>query len=211
MTKRALNKRPPVKPAKKAVARKTAREVDIAALELGYRTTHKTLEQLGAEQGISRARVCQIAKEHGWSRGDMQQQVRARAEAKVAAVVTRVEQGTEEAVDASAALMADTILRERRDVRRLMQVADQLLQEVEDQGKPKPGRKPKDAPALPVRIDNLRKLGDTMTRLITLERGVLGIETGAGAGEAAAIAAAAASAATRVALDFSEVVRQVKP
>lgn len=172
MSKQALNTRPAVKSAKKTTSRKAGGKLDLPKLELAYRTTSRTLEDLGTEHGISRARVCQLAKELGWSRGDLQQQVRARAEAKVQEQQTKVQAGTEEAIDHTATVMAGTILRERRDVGRLIAVADKLLIELEGKA---PGRKPKNKDPLAVRIDNTRKLTNTMNSLIELERSVLNI------------------------------------
>lgn len=160
--KQPLNKQKPVKRAR-------SKATDVAGLELAFRTTTETYEQLGARFGVSRARVCQLAKELGWRRGDMRDRVRVRAESKVEEVETKVQQGTEDAVEASAVLMANTIIRERRSVARLLTLADRLLGELEA-----PARGKTKQP-LPVRIDSLRKLGDTMGRLVTLERSVLGI------------------------------------
>lgn len=167
--KQPLNRKKPVK-------RVRAEATDVAGLELAFRTTTETYEQLGARFGVSRARVCQLAKELGWRRGDMRDRVRARAEAKVEEVHTQVQQGTEQAVEASAVVMANTIIRERRDVDRLIRVGTTLLTNLEAAIQPAKGRpKAKAANSLGEHIDNLRKLGTTMERLLTLERSVLGI------------------------------------
>lgn len=148
-------------------------DTDWVGVELAYTTTARTLEAIGAEFGITKGRVSQKAKEMGWKRGSLADRARAKADAKVAAAQAHaagVKAGTEAAIDNTATVMAATILRERRDVARLMAVSDRLLAELEA----KPRGRAKLAP-LPVRIDSLRKLGTTMTTLIALERDVLGI------------------------------------
>lgn len=173
-------------PAKKAVAAKkpappAAKEIDWASVKLALETTARTLDDIGAQYGVTKGRISQKMtawKAEGWAgRGSLHERVRAKAEARIAAAdahAAKVQAGTEEAEDASAVMMANTILRQRRDVGRLIRLADGLATDLEQEN-----AKPKDAKAKrePVaqRIDNLRKLGDTVTRLITLERNVLGI------------------------------------
>jgi hypothetical protein len=149
-------------------------ETDWVGVELAYTTTARSLEDIGKQFGVTKGRVSQKAKEMSWRRGSLVDRVRAKAEAKVAAAEAHaagVQAGTEAAVDTTAVVMAATILRERRTVGRLMALAEGLLTELE-----KPARG-KAARAVPFaqRIENLRKLGDTVTRLTTLERTVLGI------------------------------------
>src|SRR5690606_16379323 len=135
------------------------------------------------EFGVTKGRISQKAKELGWKRGAMADRVRAQAAAKVAAQeahAAQVEAGTEEAIDASATLMANTILRERRDVARLVRVANLLADRVEAAAvQAAAGKKPRKSDPKPdplgVQVDNLRKLGTTMSNLIELERSVLGI------------------------------------
>lgn len=148
-------------------------------VELAYTTTSRTLDDIGGEFDVSAGRISQKAKEMGWKRGALADRVRAQAAAKVAALEAhdaQVEAGTEGAVEASAVLMANTILRERRDVGRLIRVAGTLLGNLETGivAAKTEGAKAK-AGDLGEQIDNLRKLGNTMTGLITLERSVLGI------------------------------------
>lgn len=148
-------------------------------IELAYTTTNRTLDDIGKEFGVTAGRISQKAKEMGWKRGVLADRVRAQAAAKVAAREAhdaQVEAGTEGAVEASAVLMANTILRERRDVGRLLRVASTLLEnlEVGVVASKDAGAKSK-AGDLGEQIDNLRKLSNTMTGLVTLERSVLGI------------------------------------
>lgn len=152
-------------------AHTTKPDTDWVGVELAYTTTARTLEDIGKQFGITKGRVSQKAKEMGWRRGSLADRVRAKAEAKVAAAEAHaagVEASTEEAVDTTAVVMANTIMRERRHVTRLMNVADTLLAELEKPAAEKPE-------PLPARIENLRKLGATMTTLMNLERSVFGI------------------------------------
>ncbi len=168
---------------KKAPAKKTSTGLDLAALELAYRTTGTTLELLGRAHGISKGRVSQLATAHGWTR-DLQATVRARADAKVqaaAAHAAKVEAGTEAAIEHGAEFMASTILRERRDVGRLVRVADTMLTELEQQNakaQAKPGQESDVAVKVDPfseRVDNFRKLVETSKTVLLLERTVLSI------------------------------------
>lgn len=151
------------------------------AVELAYTTSARTLEDMGAEFGVTAGRISQKAKEMRWKRGALMDRVRAQADAKVQAQEAHdasVQAGTEAAVDHSAVLMANTILRERRDVGRLVVLAGTLMTELENHGKKPVGRPAKGAPPpdpVAVRIDNLRKLTATVKDLTALERSVLGI------------------------------------
>lgn len=162
-------------------AKTAAHETNWVAIELAYTTTARTLDDIGAEHGVTKGRISQKAKELGWKRGAMMDRVRAKAAAKVQAQeahVAQVQEGTEAAVEMQAVLMANTILRERRDVGRLLTIADklatQLEQAVAEAPAPKTAKQAK-SDALGEHIENLRKLGTTMSSLITLERTVLAI------------------------------------
>jgi DNA-binding helix-hairpin-helix protein with protein kinase domain len=146
-----------------------------AKIRLAYETTTRSLDDIGAEFGLSKGRISQMAKEDGWVRGQLLDKVRERAEQKVAAKQAQdahVDAGTEEAVEVQAVLMANTILRQRRDVTRMLTVGHGLLTELETANKVKDAKK-----RLPLaeRADVWRKLSDTMGRAVGLERTVLGI------------------------------------
>jgi len=159
------------------------KETDWVGVELAYTTSSRTLEEIGKEFGVTKGRISQKATEMGWKRGALADRVRAQAAAKVAAKEAhdaKVQAGTEAAIEVSAVLMADTILRERRDVGRLIRVANLLMDQVENAAtRAASMRKPKRGEAAPdplgVQVDNLRKLGTTMNQLITLERDVMNI------------------------------------
>ncbi|HEY8356333.1 MAG TPA: hypothetical protein VIL30_02630 [Ramlibacter sp.] len=166
------------KPAAKSTA---AKETNWVGIELAYTTSARTQEDIGAEFGVTKGRISQKAKEMGWTRGALAERVRAKAAEKVAAQEAheaKVEEGTEAAVEVSAVLMANTILRERRDVSRLLRIATSLADKLEEQTKPPAARPkvgdPKPEP-LAAQIDSLRKLGSTMGQLIELERTVMNI------------------------------------
>lgn len=182
-------KKPPKQKASRLAAPRKAPKarqptVDLVSLELAYRTTGATLEILGRAHGISKGRVSQLATEHGWTR-DLQATVRARADAKVqahAAHEAKVEAGTEAAIEHGAEFMASTILRERKDVVRMLAITAALFDELEAhnaKAKLKPGEPGADVAAkadpLAIRIDNTRKLVETTKTLLLLERTVLNI------------------------------------
>ena len=170
-------------PARKQAETPDARAKKRAAIRLAFETTTRTLDDIGAEFGVTKGRISQMAKEDGWVRGQLLDRVRERAEQKVAARQAQeahVEAGTEEAVEVQAVLMANTILRQRRDVTRLLDVGHQLLDEVERANaaaQPGAKRRKSDPAPLPLgdRADAWRKVSDTMGRAIGLERTVLGI------------------------------------
>ncbi len=157
-------------------------------IEVDFRAGIKTLRQIASEQGISHVAIANRSKRDGWTR-DLAAQIRARAESKVtkAAVnkeVTKKERGnTEEAVvEASAVMMATTILRQRSDVQRLQTLANNLVSELELQDQKAAANKPgkgadvgvKREPVA-VRAETLRKVVETSKSLINLERVVLNI------------------------------------
>lgn len=157
-------------------------------IEVDYRAGIKTLRQIGLEQGVSHVAIGNRAKRDGWTR-DLAGQIRARAEAKVekAAVsreLTKTERGnTEEAVvEASAVMMASTILRQRSDVRRLQALAERLVIELElddqraNDNKPGKGENVGNKrETVSQRAETLRKVVETSKSLINLERVVLNI------------------------------------
>ncbi len=157
-------------------------------IEVDFRAGIKTLRQIGSEQGVSHVAIGNRAKRDGWTR-DLAAQIRARAESKVtkAAVtkeITKTERGnTEEAVvEASAVMMANTILRQRKDVQRLQALATNLVTELElddmraaDKRPGKGGDVGNKREPLAQRAETLRKVVETSKSLINLERVVLNI------------------------------------
>lgn len=179
MVKKALTKAP------KAASKVT--KPNWVTIEVDFRAGIKTLRQIGSENNISHVAIANRAKRDGWTR-DLAAQIRARAETKVtkAAVnkqVTKTERGnTEEAVvEASAVMMATTILRQRSDVRRLQALATNLVAELELEdlkaSDKKPGKGGEVGKREPVaaRAETLRKVVETSKSLINLERVVLNI------------------------------------
>ncbi len=169
-TKHTLNKSPPAKRA----------GVDLGALQLAFETTNATLDVLGAAHGCTKGRVSQLAKEHGWKRGRHAEVARARAEEKVQQAEAKAAAGTEAAVDATAQVMADVILSQRARVRKMTDLANRMFGELEGsqdlaEALAKKPQKGKTATVLSDRIDDMRKLGNTVDTLVKLERNVFGI------------------------------------
>lgn len=180
--KRKAAKQPPPKQPRK--------ETDWTAIMVHVRAGLRTYAEIGDEFGVTKGRISQKAKELGVTR-DLAPTIRAAAEAKVNAATTKdatekkpAKQIEGEIVEAGAQLMADSIIRQRSFVKRLMGLASGLLNELELDAEaaladpPKKGAKDaesaKPAP-VPQRLENLRKLGEISRTLITIERTVLNI------------------------------------
>lgn len=128
----------------KAVAKKAAkaatpekRDIDWALIEVDYRAGVKTLEQIGADFGVTKGRISQVAKKQGWSR-DLSKKIRQRAEAKLAEQVVnetlnapRVRLAEAEVVEANAQAAADVVTEHRSGLRKLKTLYSKLFKEVE--------------------------------------------------------------------------------
>lgn len=152
-----------------------------AAIELQYRAGIREVKDIAAEFKVTPGRVCQMAKEHGWTR-DLTPKVRAKAQAKVdqaTARDARAKAGEDGVVEAAAEQQASIIISERRGVARFLRMVDDLATELEAANAAAGQKKAeKDAPTplpLVARIEALRKLSATKAGLIDLERRVYNI------------------------------------
>ena len=119
----------------KAPAKKAAR-ADWEAVERDYRAGKLTLREMAAKHGCTNGRICQVAKEKGWTRGDLQDQVKKATQAllieqEVSNEVSRLKQGLSETVVAAAEVNRQVILGHRTRVKRVVDVAMQMLEELE--------------------------------------------------------------------------------
>lgn len=192
-----LGKRKPAPP-KPASAKK---DVDWKRVEADYRAGIKTLRAIGSEHGVSHVAIQKRAKQFGWEQ-DLAERIRLKAEAKVnkAAVTSLVTKEDEkQVVEANAQLQADVILSHRRDVVAAREVCVSLLGELKastlaaadlvaladwvstlDSDDAKAAERVRkavmDAMELPSRAAVMGKLAESLTKLVTLERTVFGIE-----------------------------------
>lgn len=164
------------------------REIDWPAIEQAYREGRDTLRVIAARYGVTHGAINKRASRDDWER-DLSWRIAAKtvklvskdavklvskaSKPKTGVVskkpVSKAVRITEAAlVDANAELQANVIRGERKSITRLRKLAD--AQTVELESAP-------DA-ALPQRIDMLRKLADTMDKLIAAERKVFNIRDG---------------------------------
>ena len=117
------------------------RSPDWERIELDYRAGIKTLRQIADENGITHGAINKRAKRDGWER-DLSQKIQDKAEALVskAAVSNEVSTDTKvrerAVIDANAQAVADVRLGHRKDARRVRQLTNRLMDELEQQTDP---------------------------------------------------------------------------
>jgi hypothetical protein len=127
-------------------AKAPRKQVDLEALEMDYRAGVMSVEEVGQKHGISKGRVSQLAKQHGWVR-NLNAKIAAKAEAKVQAEAAREKAKQEalndptkqaarrlvesEVVEANAELQYQVRMGARRDVSRNENLVRKLLDELE--------------------------------------------------------------------------------
>ncbi|MDH0851803.1 hypothetical protein N5D66_27975 [Delftia tsuruhatensis] len=191
------------------------RSPDWERIELDYRAGIKTLRQIADENGITHGAINKRAKRDGWER-DLSQKIQDKADALVskAAVSSEVSTDTrvrERAViDANAQAVADVRLGHRKDARRVRQLTNRLMDELEQQTDPAtlaklqelaaavvaPGEKPgrdrygellEAVISLPERSKTLKVLSESLRIVVDMERTAFGMDKvdpgGAGPGE----------------------------
>lgn len=198
------------------------RSPDWERIELDYRAGIKTLRQIADENGITHGAINKRAKRDGWER-DLSQKIQAKADALVsrAAVSSQVSADTKvrerTVIDGNAQAVADVRLGHRKDARRVRQLTNRLMDELEQQTDPAtlaklqelaaavvaPGEKPGrdrygellDAViSLPERSKTLKVLAESLRIVVDMERTAFGMDkvdpagTGPGEGGVARIA-----------------------
>lgn len=191
------------------------RSPDWERIELDYRAGIKTLRQIADENGITHGAINKRAKRDGWER-DLSQKIQAKADALVsrAAVSSQVSADTKvrerAVIDGNAQAVADVRLGHRKDARRVRQLTNRLMDELEQQTDPvtlaklqelaaavvAPGEKPGrdrygellDAViSLPERSKTLKVLAESLRVVVDMERTAFGMDkvdpAGAGPGE----------------------------
>ncbi|WP_289241951.1 hypothetical protein [Delftia sp.] len=188
---------------------------DWERIGLDYRAGIKTLRQIADENGITHGAINKRAKRDGWEQ-DLSQKIQAKADALVsrAAVSSQVSADTkvrEQAViDGNAQAVADVRLGHRKDARRVRQLTNRLMDELEQQTDPAtlaklqelaaavvaPGEKPgrdrygellEAVISLPERSKTLKVLAESLRIVVDMERTAFGMDKvdpgGAGPGE----------------------------
>lgn len=112
------------------------KRVDWEAVERDYRAGKLTLREMATKHGCTNGRICQVAKERHWVRGDLQEQVKKATQAllieqEVSSEVSRLKQGLSETVVAAAEVNRQVIVGHRTRVKRVVDVAMQMLEELE--------------------------------------------------------------------------------
>lgn len=191
------------------------RSPDWERIELDYRAGIKTLRQIADENGITHGAINKRAKRDGWER-DLSQKIQAKADALVsrAAVSSQVSADTKvrerAVIDGNAQAVADVRLGHRKDARRVRQLTNRLMDELERQTDPAtlaklqelaaavvaPGEKPgrdrygellEAVISLPERSKTLKVLAESLRIVVDMERTAFGMDkvdpVGAGPGE----------------------------
>lgn len=197
-------KRAQAKPGKAAPAKtdKKRKRTDWEAIERDYRAGKLTLREIGEKHGVSAGRVCQVADEKGWQRGELKEVVRKATTALLIAEhvegeVKKVKQGLNTTILAEAELNKQVILRHRQDLGQTRQVAMDMLGELalttkkpeeiealfekvtEDLGGnalTSAQQQFRDFMRLHSRIGSVHKLADTLSKLQERERKAYGLD-----------------------------------
>lgn len=175
---------------------------DWERIEADYRAGLLSVREIGAAQGVSHVAIAKRAKRDGWER-DLGAKIKAKADALVTSRTVTSEVTAERAVtdraiiEANAEVIANVRLSHRKDIGRARTLAMTLLEELETQtsnrelldelGEILGGKNDENGisdkmmalyhaiTSLPGRTKTMKDLGDTLHKLITLERDAYGI------------------------------------
>lgn len=181
------------------------RPTDWERIESDYRAGLLSVREIAAAQGVSHVAIAKRAKRFGWER-DLQAKIKAKAEALVTTATVTNLVTTERAVtnkaiiEANAEVIANVRLLHRKDIGRARALAMSLLAELEAQtnnrelldelGEVLGGDEDNNGvsdkmlalyhaiTSLPGRTKTMKDLGDTLHKLIALEREAYNIESG---------------------------------
>lgn len=176
---------------------------DWERIERDYRAGIKTLRQIAEENGLSHVAINKRAKRDGWSR-DLSAKITAKADelvtrAAVTKTVTAEQRVTErEVVDANAAAIVSVRLSHRKDIARGRSIVASMFEELELECGPANSdllaqlgemmREPDAYGAdklndlyhkiisLPGRAKTMKDLGESLSKLVTLERQAFGMK-----------------------------------
>lgn len=162
------------------------RNIDWERIEADYRAGVLSLREIGVPHEITEGAIRKRAKRDGWVR-DLSERIKAQADDLVRRQAVRSSVRTSpfterEIVEANALGVAEVRVSHRNDINRFRALAMRLLAEMEaetgieliapggDQTLDKIQDAYRKVIALPGRIDNIKKLADTLKTLIGLER-----------------------------------------
>lgn len=179
------------------------RSPDWERIELDYRAGIKTLRQIADENGITHGAINKRAKRDGWER-DLSQKIQAKADALVsrAVVSSQVSADTKlherALIDGNGQAVANVRLGHRKDARRVRELTNKLMDELEQQSDPAtlaklqelaaavvaPGEKPgrdrygellEAVISLPERSKTLKVLAESLRIVVDMERTAFGM------------------------------------
>lgn len=193
---------PPSPPATGGKAPST-KAVDWERIELDYRAGIKTLRQIAEENGITHGAINKRAKRDGWER-DLSEKIQSKADALVSkalvskAVSMETKVSERQVIEVAAQAVADVRLAHRRDIHRARNLANALLDELEQQTNPETLallnelgellRNPDDKGmdklndlyhaiiALPERSKTMKVLVESLQKLVDMERTAFGMD-----------------------------------
>ena len=176
---------------------------DWEKIELDYRAGIKTLRQIAGENGISHVAINKRAKRDGWTR-DLSAKIQSKAEELVTkelvtkTVTTETKMAERQVIEVAAQAVADVRLAHRRDIHRARNLANALLDELEQQTNPETLallnelgellRNPDDKGmdklndlyhaiiALPERSKTMKVLVESLQKLVDMERTAFGMD-----------------------------------
>lgn len=156
-----------------------------ALLKVHYEAGVRQLNDIAAQFGVTPGRVCQLAVQFGWKKGDLTEKIRERAAGKVAAAEKAIDAKAadvqEAVIDANAQVQANIIIRERQDARADLELVTSLAQELREANELArlPAIKRPDGSPIPLpladRIDGARKVIVMRRNAVDLERVVYNI------------------------------------
>lgn len=174
------------------------KKIDWERIELDYRAGIKTLRQIADEHGISNPAIAKRAKKEGWER-DLSAKIAKKAEIlvskeMVSREVSKEKMLTEQVIiDANANASATVQLRQRKDVARYQDLVNKLFDELDTisgnenaaaleqlstliENEALAGEEAlavfNRVSSLPSRVKVAKDLGDTIAKLIPLERAI---------------------------------------
>ncbi len=176
--------------------------IDWQAIERDYRAGVLSYAEIGKLHGVSKGRICQVAKAKGWEQ-DLKAKIHAKAEAKLNAAAVNAsinvfEQVTQQQViEAGSDRIARVRLEHRQDINRARGLANALMAELEAQTfdgvlmgqlgelMRSPGEDGADrlndiykkVISTPGRVDTAKKLIETLKSVVSMEREAYGIDS----------------------------------
>jgi len=133
---------------------------DWAAIEEQYRAGQMSLRAIGEQHGCTEGAIRKRAKAHGWER-DLSDKVRREVRTQLVRSQVRTNATEEEIIEAAASTGAQVIQKHRGIIARTAALAESMLIELEN---------PIEDMELSKRAVTLRTLGDTVQRVVTMER-----------------------------------------